>query len=85
MLCRDTTLQALRNLVGPAGDKMGDAVRTPVLSTLLELLAHGEETTRLAAAGCLGTLCRWLPADELLVAYRDTMLGEYSVHRRLCQ
>ncbi|XP_043189397.1 eIF-2-alpha kinase activator GCN1-like isoform X4 [Amphibalanus amphitrite] len=73
---RDTTLQALRNLVGPAGDKMSDAVRSPVLTTLLELLSHPEESTRLAAAGCLGTLCRWLPADELHVAYRDTMLDD---------
>ena len=74
---RDTTLQALRNLVGPAGDKMGDAVRKPVLGTLLDLLGHTEESTRLAAAGCLGALCRWLPADELHVAYRDNILGQF--------
>jgi len=76
---RDTTLQALRNLVGPAGDKMGDAVRKAVLMTLLDLLGHTEESTRLAAAGCLGALCRWLPADELHVAYRDTVLDDDSM------
>ena len=54
---------------------MGDAVRKPVLGTLLDLLGHTEESTRLAAAGCLGALCRWLPADELHVAYRDNILG----------
>ncbi|XP_037092852.1 eIF-2-alpha kinase activator GCN1-like [Pollicipes pollicipes] len=76
---RDTTLQALRNLVGPAGDKMGDAVRKPMLTTLLDLLGHTEESTRLAAAGCLAALCRWLPPDELHVAYRDTILDDDSM------
>ena len=54
---------------------MGDAVRKPILGTLLDLLGHTEESTRLAAAGCLGALCRWLPGDELHVAYRDNILG----------
>jgi len=62
---RETSLQALRGLITPAGDKMSEPIRKSIMATLLAMLSHPEDTTRSAAAGCLGALCRRLPADEL--------------------
>ena len=39
---RETFLQALRGVTFGAGQKMGDAIRKTLTSTLLETLGHGE-------------------------------------------
>lgn len=44
-LCRDTLLQALRGVIAGAGQKMGDPIRKPLTTTLLDLLGHGDVRT----------------------------------------
>ena len=69
---RDTYLQALRGCLEPAGDKMSAPIRRQILPQLLALTdntgagggANVEDTSRCAAAGCLGAYLRWLPAEE---------------------
>ena len=62
---RETSLQALRGVITPAGDKMSDPIRRSIVTALMTMLSHPEDTTRSAAAGCLGAVCRRLPTDEL--------------------
>merc|ERR1719510_244629 len=69
---RDTYLQALRGCLEPAGDKMSAPIRRQILPQLLALTdntgaaggANVEDTSRIAAAGCLGAYLRWLPSEE---------------------
>lgn len=69
-------LQALRGVVGPAGDKMSETLRKSVFQTLTGMLAHPEDVTRSAAAGCLGALIRWLNHDQLHTILSDQLLRE---------
>ncbi|XP_065343673.1 stalled ribosome sensor GCN1 isoform X1 [Cloeon dipterum] len=62
---RETTLHALRGVISPAGEKMTDPLKKAVFQTLTTMLSHPEDTTRSAAAGCLGALCRWLSKEKL--------------------
>jgi len=73
---RETSLQALRGVITPAGDKMSDPIRKSILGTLQGMLAHPEDTTRSAAAGCLGAMCHRLPADELESVVNDCLLND---------
>ena len=73
---RETSLQALRGVITPAGDKMSDPIRKSIVGTLQGMLAHPEDTTRSAAAGCLGAMCRRLPADELESIVNDCLLND---------
>ena len=69
---RETYLQALRGCLEPAGDKMSAPIRRQILPQLLALTdgtgaASGsivEDTSRSAAAGCLGSYLRWLPSED---------------------
>ncbi len=69
---RDTYLQALRGCLEPAGDKMSAPIRRQILPQLLALTdntgaaggANVEDTSRIAAAGCLGAYLRWLPTED---------------------
>ncbi|KZS15891.1 Translational activator GCN1 [Daphnia magna] len=72
---RETSLQALRGVITPAGDKMSEPIRKSILATLQTMLSHPEDTTRSAAAGCLGALLRRLPADEL-----ESIVNECLIH-----
>lgn len=69
-------IQALRCVVQPAGNKMSDAVRRSLISTLGALLTHDDESTRLCAAGALGALLSWLPSDELRSVLTQHVLGK---------
>lgn len=73
---RETSLQALRGIITPAGDKMGEPIRKSIVATLVSMLAHPEDTIRSAAAGCLGALCRRLPADELSALAAECFLSD---------
>ncbi|RZF42658.1 hypothetical protein LSTR_LSTR001453 [Laodelphax striatellus] len=73
---RETMLQALRGVTTPAGDKMSEPVRKTVHNTLLSMLAHPEDVTRSAAAGCLGALCRWLTPEQRHVTLNDHLLQD---------
>lgn len=68
-------LQALRGLITPAGDKITEALRKQIYSTLSGMLGCPEDVTRSAAGGCLGALCKWLPADQL-----DDAMNNYLLH-----
>jgi len=62
---KDTFVQATRACLKGAGNKMADAGRKQLTTTLVNLLGCTEDSTRTAAAGCLGTLCASLPEAEL--------------------
>jgi len=68
---RDTYLQALRGCVEPSGDRMSAPVLRQALQLLLGMIAHQEDGSRSAGAGCLGALCRWLPEDDLTNVIND--------------
>lgn len=62
--------------MAPAGDKMSEPLRKQIHATLLGLLAHPEDVTRNAAAGCLGALCKWLTPEQLDVTFSDCVLSK---------
>jgi len=69
---KDTTLQALRHAITGAGSKVSEGVRRTVLEALLDTVdgnaaEQGDSasaTTRMAAAGCLGSLLPHLLPHE---------------------
>ncbi|XP_021942062.1 eIF-2-alpha kinase activator GCN1, partial [Zootermopsis nevadensis] len=71
---RETMLQAMRGVISPAGDKMTEPLRKAVYVTLTGMLGHPEDVTRAAAAGCLGSLCRWLSSEQLHATLTDHLL-----------
>jgi len=73
---RDTYLQALRGCVTSAGDKLSPTIRRGVTATLLSMLSHADDSSRAAAAGCLGCLVQWLPAEEQGPVIADTLLQD---------
>lgn len=73
---RETTLQALRGLITPAGDKISEPLRKQIYATLVSMLGHSEDVTRSAVGGCLGALCRWLPLDQLADALNNYILRD---------
>ncbi|XP_077995202.1 stalled ribosome sensor GCN1-like [Glandiceps talaboti] len=75
---RETMLQALRGVISGAGQKMGEANRKAITSTLLGMLAIPEDVSRLCAAGCVGALCKCLPDNELVPLLDDHLLGKLN-------
>jgi len=73
---RDTYLQAMRGCVASSGDKLSPPIRRTVTTTLLSLIATGEDSTRSTAAGCLGALLPWLPEEELQPIISDTIMQD---------
>jgi len=70
---RDTYIQAMRGCVINSGDKLSPPIRRGVTATLLTFLGSEEDTTRLAAAGCLGSLLKWLPEEETAPIITDLL------------
>ncbi|KAH9524200.1 translational activator of GCN4 [Bulinus truncatus] len=62
---KDTYVQAIRACLQGAGTKIADLCRKQLTQTLVGLLASPEDSTRMTAAGCLGTLSASLPEVEL--------------------
>lgn len=62
-IIKEKSLQAL--VITLAGDKIRETIRKSIFATLLSMLSHPEDTTRSAAAECMGAIFRHLPADEL--------------------
>ena len=62
---RDTYIQALRGCVESAGDRMSPPVRKQILALLTSYLGHQDDSSRIGASGCLGSLAKYLPEDEL--------------------
>merc|ERR1719481_1718215 len=73
---RDTYLQALRGCVCASGDKLAAPIRRAVTATLTGLISHTDDSSRSAAAGCLGSLLPWLPEEELEPILSDTILQD---------
>ncbi|XP_077511063.1 lethal (3) 80Fj [Amblyomma americanum] len=73
---RETMLYALHRVVAVAGHKMSDLMRRSVTASVSAYLSSSEDGCRTAAAGCLGSLCRWLPPDELAVFAREHLLSD---------
>ncbi len=71
---KDTFVQATRACLKGAGGKMAEAGRRQLTLTLIGLLGCSEDSTRTAAAGCLGTLCASLPEPELSQTLIDHLL-----------
>ncbi|KAG8189604.1 hypothetical protein JTE90_018960 [Oedothorax gibbosus] len=73
---KETTLHALRCTIKPAGDKMTDQIRRQITSTVVAMLGHPDDSCRVVAAACLGTLCQFLPDDEFEDVARENMLED---------
>ena len=74
--------QALRGCIEPSGSKMSAPIRRQVLPLLLNLIQHPDDTSRSAAAGCLGAFCKWLPDDDLANVTDDVLInsdGEWQI------
>ncbi|GBM59452.1 eIF-2-alpha kinase activator GCN1 [Araneus ventricosus] len=61
---KETMLHALRCIVKASGEKMSDQVRTSITSTVTNMLSHPDDSCRVVAAACLGTMCKFLPDSE---------------------
>ncbi|KAI0222671.1 eIF-2-alpha kinase activator GCN1 [Lamellibrachia satsuma] len=64
---RETMLQALRGCITGAGPKMGDKVRKELATTLESLLFVTPDVARTTAAASLGSLCKVLSEEELML------------------
>lgn len=73
---RETTLQALRGIITPAGDKLTEPLRKQIYSTLVSMLNHPEDVTRSAVGGCLGALCKYLSPEQLDDAMLNYILND---------
>lgn len=73
---RETMLQALRGIITPSGDKMTEPLRKQIQQTLVSMLGYSEDITRSCVAGCLGALCKFLPADQLEDLLKNQILNE---------
>ena len=67
--------QALRGCILGAGAKMSIKIRKEITQTLEGLLSSSEDTTRITAAACLGTLCAHMTSDELSLILNMHFLG----------
>lgn len=73
---RDTYFQSLRRSCTPSGDKISPAIRKQIMTQLTSYITHPEDTSRTAASGCLGALCKWLPQEELDTLMNDNILKD---------
>ncbi|XP_050973844.1 eIF-2-alpha kinase activator GCN1 [Labeo rohita] len=75
---RETMLQALRFVIQGAGAKVDPAIRKNITTTLLGMLGHDEDATRMASAGCVGELCAFLSEEELKSVLQQHVLADVS-------
>ncbi|XP_031705252.1 eIF-2-alpha kinase activator GCN1 isoform X2 [Anarrhichthys ocellatus] len=75
---RETMLQALRFVIQGAGSKVDPAIRKNITTTLLGMLGHDEDATRMASAGCVGELCAFLSEEELKSVLLQHILADMS-------
>ncbi|XP_030646777.1 eIF-2-alpha kinase activator GCN1 [Chanos chanos] len=75
---RETMLQALRFVIQGAGSKVDPAIKKNITTTLLGMLGHDEDATRMASAGCVGVLCAFLSEDELRSVLLQHVLADIS-------
>ncbi|XP_061672508.1 stalled ribosome sensor GCN1 [Syngnathoides biaculeatus] len=75
---RETMLQALRFVIQGAGSKVDPNIRKNITTTLLGMLGHDEDATRMASAGCIGELCPFLSEEELKTILLQHILADMS-------
>ncbi|XP_072770375.1 stalled ribosome sensor GCN1-like [Nerophis lumbriciformis] len=75
---RETMLQALRFVIQGAGSKVDPNIRKNIISTLLGMLGHDEDATRMASAGCVGELSPFLSDEELKNVLLQHILADMS-------
>uniref|UniRef100_A0A3Q3WWH8 TOG domain-containing protein n=1 Tax=Mola mola TaxID=94237 RepID=A0A3Q3WWH8_MOLML len=75
---RETMLQALRFVIQGAGSKVDPIIRKNITTTLLGMLGHDEDATRMASAGCVGELCPFLSEEELKSVLLQHVLADMS-------
>lgn len=75
---RETMLQALRFVIQGAGAKVDPAIKKSITTTLLGMLGHDEDATRMASAGCVGMLCAFLSEEELRTVLQQHVLADVS-------
>ncbi|KAG7281813.1 hypothetical protein CRUP_037094 [Coryphaenoides rupestris] len=75
---RETMLQALRFVIQGAGSKVDPAIRKNITTTLLGMLGHDEDATRMSSAGCVGELCAFLSEEELRSVLQQHILADIS-------
>uniref|UniRef100_A0A3Q3E4Z3 GCN1 activator of EIF2AK4 n=1 Tax=Labrus bergylta TaxID=56723 RepID=A0A3Q3E4Z3_9LABR len=75
---RETMLQALRFVIQGAGAKVDPAIRKTITPTLLGMLGHDEDATRMASAGCIGELSAFLSEEELKTLLLQHVLADVS-------
>ncbi|XP_026072938.1 eIF-2-alpha kinase activator GCN1-like [Carassius auratus] len=75
---RETMLQALRFVIQGAGSKVDPSIRKNITTTLLGMLGHDEDATRMASAGCVGELCAFLSEEELKSVLQQHVLADVS-------
>uniref|UniRef100_A0A8C7V0B9 GCN1 activator of EIF2AK4 n=1 Tax=Oncorhynchus mykiss TaxID=8022 RepID=A0A8C7V0B9_ONCMY len=75
---RETMLQALRFVIQGAGSKVDPAIRKNITTTLLSMLGHDEDATRMSSAGCLGELCAFLSEEDLRSVLLQHVLADIS-------
>uniref|UniRef100_A0A7N6ASL0 TOG domain-containing protein n=1 Tax=Anabas testudineus TaxID=64144 RepID=A0A7N6ASL0_ANATE len=75
---RETMLQALRFVIQGAGSKVDLTIRKNISTTLLSMLGHDEDATRMASAGCVGELCAFLSEEELRSVLLQHILADVS-------
>ncbi|KAM9391827.1 stalled ribosome sensor GCN1 [Pholidichthys leucotaenia] len=75
---RETMLQALRFVIQGAGSKVDPTIRKNITTTLLGMLGHDEDATRMASAGCVGELCAFLSEEELKNVLLQHVLADIS-------
>ncbi|XP_046839578.1 eIF-2-alpha kinase activator GCN1-like isoform X2 [Xenia sp. Carnegie-2017] len=63
---RETILQAFRGVILSVGEKMGENLRHNLTTAFTTLQSHSDESIRVATAGCLGALLKFLPREHLL-------------------
>ncbi|XP_056152960.1 eIF-2-alpha kinase activator GCN1 [Lampris incognitus] len=75
---RETMLQALRFVIQGAGSKVDPTIRKNITTTLLSMLGHDEDATRMSSAGCVGELCAFLSEEELRTVLHQHILADIS-------
>uniref|UniRef100_A0A667ZV53 GCN1 activator of EIF2AK4 n=1 Tax=Myripristis murdjan TaxID=586833 RepID=A0A667ZV53_9TELE len=75
---RETMLQALRFVIQGAGSKVDPTIRKNITTTLLGMLGHDEDATRMSSAGCVGELCAFLSEEELRTVLLQHILADVS-------
>ncbi|GIX96451.1 eIF-2-alpha kinase activator GCN1 [Caerostris darwini] len=73
---KETMLHALRCLVKASGDRMTEQVKTSITATMKNMLGHPDDSCRVVAAACLGTLCAFLPQNDFEDIARESLLDD---------